>query len=103
MCTHLGELCVYFAVSAEYAMRAHVTVLAWDGRSYFGTVYKKQKHIYMNTCMVVSSEIIRPGCALAAAATCPWLFCISSDQCIGGMSEVSVSRHRGVLEVFLGL
>jgi hypothetical protein len=41
MCTHLGELCVYFAVSAEYAMRAHVTVLAWDGRSYFGTIYTK--------------------------------------------------------------
>ncbi len=41
MCTHLGELCVYFAVSAEYAMRAHVTVLAWDGGSYFGTIYTK--------------------------------------------------------------
>ncbi len=47
MCTHLGELCVYFAVSAEYAMRADVAVLAWDGRSYFGTIYTKaETYIY---------------------------------------------------------
>jgi hypothetical protein len=36
-----------FAVSAEYAMRAHVTVLAWDRRSYFGTIYTKAK-IYIH-------------------------------------------------------
>ncbi len=81
----------------------YVTVLAWDGRSYLGRFTQKERHIYKNTCMVISSGIFRPDCVLAAAATCPWLFCISTDQCIGGMSKVSVSRHRGVLQVFLGL
>ncbi len=36
--SHPRELCVYFAVSAECAMRAHVLVLAWDGRSFLGQV-----------------------------------------------------------------
>jgi hypothetical protein len=66
-CVHiLEELCVYFAVSAEYAMRAHVTVLAWDGRSYFGTVYTKAK-IYIHGHMQ-SSKVLRLNSPLQNAA-----------------------------------
>jgi hypothetical protein len=39
ICTRLGKLCVYCVVSAEYAMCAHETVLAWVGKSYFGAIY----------------------------------------------------------------
>jgi hypothetical protein len=43
-CMHVSqprELCVYFAVSAEYVIRAHVLVLAWDGGSFSGTGFTK--------------------------------------------------------------
>ncbi len=41
-CVHDSEkLCVYCVMGAEYAMRAHVTVLAWDRKSYFETFYTK--------------------------------------------------------------
>jgi hypothetical protein len=38
---HPRELCVYFAVSAECAIRAHVLVLAWDGGSFSGTGFTR--------------------------------------------------------------
>ncbi len=75
-------------MGAEYASRAHVQCchglggLIWD-------ILQLNSLMYSDARMVFSSRILRPGYAPGAAVACLLLFCISSDQCIGGRIEIS--------------
>jgi hypothetical protein len=63
-------------MSAEYAGRAHVTVLARDRKRLWAAMG--------NASMGIRSEQFRLALTLATAVTCPRLFCTSTNQCIEG-------------------
>jgi hypothetical protein len=94
ICSGVGESPVF--QSAEYAVRAHVPVLAWDRISLYRgirTKTQKLKHGFQ-------FRILRPGCVLTAEIASPQLSCISVIQCIEGMIEACVLWNQGAPLIF---